>query len=87
MKVIGMTEAKERLPALIKEAGENRDAVLITKNGRAAAVMIVPESEDDLERLLLSRSKRLKSLLEASRAAARRGDVVTLEAAFAHLEE
>ena len=87
MKVIGMTEAKERLPALIKEAGEKRDAVLITKNGRAAAVMIVPENEDDLERLLLSRSKRLKSLLEESRAAGQRGEVVTLEAAFAHLEE
>ena len=63
MKVIGMTEAKERLPALIKKA------------------------EDDLERLLLSRSKQLKSLLEESRAAGQRGEVVTLEAAFAHLEE
>ena len=63
MKVIGMTEAKERLPALIKKA------------------------EDDIERLLLSRSKQLKSLLEASRAAGRRGEIVTLEAAFAHLEE
>ena len=51
------------------------------------AVVIVPESEDDLERLLLSRSKRLKGLLEASRAAGKRGEVVTLEAAFAHLDE
>ena len=65
MKVIGMTEAKERLPALIKKAGDNHD----------------------LERLLMSRSKRLKSLLEGSRAAGQRGEVVTLEAAFAHLEE
>ena len=52
-----------------------------------AAVVIVPKDEDDLERLLLSRSKRLKTLLEASRAVGKRGDVVTLEAAFAHLEE
>ncbi len=55
--------------------------------GDVTQAKTVPEGEGDLERLLLSRSKRLEHRLEASRAAGERGEVVTLEAAFAHLEE
>jgi hypothetical protein len=50
-------------------------------------VLIVPENDDDLERLLLSRSKKLKAILEQSREQAKRGEVVSLEQAFAHLED
>ena len=39
-----------------------------------------------LERLLLSRSKNLKAILERSREQAKRGEVVSLEEAFAHVD-
>ena len=85
MKVIGLSEAKDKLSSVIDSAANG--PVVLTRNGRTAAVLIVPENDDDLERLLLSRSKKLKAILEQSRFEARRGEVISLEEAFAHLED
>ena len=85
MKVIGLSEAKDKLSSVVDSAADG--PVILTRNGRTAAVLIVPENDDDLERLLLSRSKKLKAILEVSRKQAKRGEVVSLEAAFAHLED
>ena len=85
MKVIGLSEAKDKLSSVVDSAADG--PVILTRNGRTAAVLIVPENDDDLERLLLSRSKKLKAILEVSREQAKRGEVVSLEAAFAHLED
>jgi hypothetical protein len=43
-------------------------------------------NDDDLERILVSRFKQLKRILTDSRAAAARGETVSLDEAFAHLE-
>jgi prevent-host-death family protein len=80
MKVIGLSEAKDKLSSIINDAQQS--PVIITRNGKTAAILIVPENDDDAERILLSRSKKLKAILEQSRAAAKRGDVVSLEEAF-----
>jgi prevent-host-death family protein len=85
MKVIGLSEAKDKLSSVVDSAANG--PVVITRNGRTAAVLIVPENDDDLERLLLSRSKKLKAILEQSREQAKRGEIVSLEQAFAHLED
>jgi prevent-host-death family protein len=85
MKIIGLSEAKDKLSSVIDSAADG--PVVLTRNGRTAAVLIVPENDDDLERLLLSRSKKLKAILEQSRSEAGRGEVVSLEEAFAHLED
>jgi prevent-host-death family protein len=83
MKIIGLSQAKDKLTSVINDAVNG--PVVITRNGKTAAVLIVPENDDDLERILLSRSKRLKRILTDSRAAAR-GETVSLDEAFAHLE-
>jgi PHD/YefM family antitoxin component YafN of YafNO toxin-antitoxin module len=80
MKVIGLSEVKDKLSSIINDAQQS--PVIITRNGKTAAILIVPENDDDAERILLSRSKKLKAILEQSRAAAKRGDVVSLEEAF-----
>jgi antitoxin YefM len=85
MKVIGLSEAKDKLSSVVDSASHG--PIVITRNGKAAAVLIVPENDDDLERLLLSRSKTLKAILQKSREEAKRGEVVSLEEAFAHLED
>ena len=84
MKVIGLSEAKDKLTSVIKDASNG--PVVITRNGKTAAVLIVPENDDDLERILLSHSKQFKRILADSRAAAARGETVSLEEAFADLE-
>jgi hypothetical protein len=41
--------------------------IVITRNGKAVAVLLAPLDDDDLERLILSRSPRFQALLEKSR--------------------
>jgi len=43
-----------RLSAYLDECSKEGPLV-ITRNGRAAAVLVVPEDDDDLERLILAR--------------------------------
>ena len=74
MRVASLAEVKAKLSAYIQEAGES-GPVLVTRNGKAVAVIVAPTDDDDLECLLLSRSPRFRRLLEKSRRsiAARQG--------------
>jgi prevent-host-death family protein len=81
MRIIGLTEAKDKLSSIIEEAKNN--PTVITKNGKTAAVLIVPEDDADLERLLLSRSQTLQDVLRECREEIRRGETISLEEAFA----
>ena len=80
MRIIGLTEAKDKLSSIIEEAKNN--PTVITKNGKTAAVLIVPEDDADLEQLLLSRSQTLQDVLLERREEIRRGETITLEEAF-----
>jgi prevent-host-death family protein len=80
MRIIGLTEAKDKLSSIIEEAKNN--PTIITKNGKTAAVLIVPEDDADLERLLLSRSQTLQDVLRERRKEIKRGETITLEEAF-----
>ena len=48
MKSVPLTEAKERLSALVDEADATHEIIQITRHGRVAAVLM---SADDLESL------------------------------------
>jgi prevent-host-death family protein len=47
--------------------------VVITRNGKPAAVLLVPYDDDDLERLMLGRSPRFQALLDRSRQSIKEG--------------
>jgi prevent-host-death family protein len=80
MRIIGLSEAKDKPSSIIEEAKNN--PTVITKNGKTAAVLIVPEDDADLERLLLSRSQTLQDVLRERREEIKRGETITLEEAF-----
>jgi prevent-host-death family protein len=61
-----------RLSAYLDECSKEGPLV-ITRNGRAAAVLVVPEDDDDLERLILARSPRFQALLNRSRQSIQEG--------------
>ena len=48
--------------------------IVITRNGKAAAVLLVPYDDDDLERLLLGRSPRFQALFNRSRRSIEAGE-------------
>jgi prevent-host-death family protein len=66
MKIAPVADVKARLSAYLEEA-DRHGPVVITKNGRAVAVIVAPADDNDLERLLLGRSPRFQRLLAKSR--------------------
>jgi prevent-host-death family protein len=66
MRIAPLADVKARLSAYLDELGAEGPLV-ITRNGKPAAVLLVPYDEDDLERILLGRSPRFQALLDRSR--------------------
>ena len=66
MTVASLAEIKAKFSAYLQEA-EASGPVVVTRKGRAVAVIVAPESDSDLEAILLSRSPRFRSLLNKSR--------------------
>jgi prevent-host-death family protein len=65
MKVVALREAKQQLSGCVVRA--QRERVLITKQGRPAALMIGVQGHD-LEDVLLMQNPRFWKMLEARRA-------------------
>ena len=66
MRIAPLADVKARLSAYVDECGAD-GPVVITRNGKAAAVLLVPYDDEDLERLLLGRSPRFQAMLDRSR--------------------
>jgi len=65
MKIAPLADVKARLSAYVDEC-ENSGPVVITRNGKPVAVLLAPENDDDLERLLLGHSRRFQAFLDQS---------------------
>jgi prevent-host-death family protein len=75
-----LADVKARLSAYLDDCGAE-GPVVITRNGRAVGVLLVPSDDDDLERLMLGRSPRFQALLSRSRRSLRAGKGLS-EASF-----
>jgi len=76
MKIAPLADVKARLSAYLDQV-ETDGPVIITRNGKPAAVLLAPKDEDDLERLILAHSPRFQMLLEKSRQSLKAGRVVS----------
>jgi prevent-host-death family protein len=63
MNIVSIADAKARLSAYIRES-EEKGPVIITRNGRPAAVLLPVLDEEDLERLLLAYNPKFRQLIE-----------------------
>jgi len=79
MRIAPLADVKARLSAYLDECGVEGPLV-ITRNGKAAAVLLVPIDDDDLERLMLGRSARFQALLNRSRQSLKKGKGLSEEA-------
>ncbi len=66
MKIASVTDVKAHLTAYLEECASD-GPVIITRNGKAVALLLAPIDEEDLERLVLSRSPRFQALLACVR--------------------
>src|SRR3954470_14801670 len=65
MKIASVADVKARLSAYLKES--QNGPVVVTRNGKAVAVLLAVSDEDDLERLVLAHSPKFQALLDKSR--------------------
>jgi prevent-host-death family protein len=72
MRIAPLADVKARLSAYLDECGVEGPLV-ITRNGKAVAVLLVPFDDEDLERLMLGRSPRFQALLNRSRQSIKEG--------------
>lgn len=79
MKIAPLADVKARLSAYLEQC-EAEGPIVITRNGKAVAVLLAPHDDDDLERILLSRSPRFQTLLDKSRQSIKQGKGLTEEA-------
>jgi prevent-host-death family protein len=66
MRIAPVAEIKAQLSAFIKASEES--PVIVTKNGKPVAVLIGTSDEEEIERLVLAHSKKLRAVLDAAEA-------------------
>ena len=64
MKTASVAEVKAHLSTFLKETAAM--PLVITRNGKAVAVLVGVEDDEELERLLLARSPKLSAILDAA---------------------
>ncbi len=85
MKALSVSEAKMKLSRLIDAVNATDEEVVITKNGRPAAVLVSPEEFESLKETIAIRSdlalmKEIKKGLRALKM--KKGKLYTLEELF-----
>jgi prevent-host-death family protein len=84
MKIASIAVVKAKLSAYLKASEEG--PVIVTRNGRAVALLLTPANEEDLERLVFAYSSRLRRILDASNSAVEAGKVVPHDAFWRNLQ-
>ena len=64
MKIASVAEVKARLSSYLKASATG--PVVVTRNGKAVAVLLGVENDEELERLLLAHSRKLRAILDAA---------------------
>jgi prevent-host-death family protein len=65
MKLASVAEMKARFSAFLKTS--EGEPVVVTRNGKPVAVLVGIQDEDEIERLLMAYSPRLRAILDRSR--------------------
>jgi prevent-host-death family protein len=66
MKIASVADVKAHFSAYLRASEQG--PVIVTRNGKPAAVLLAVSDEDELERLMMAHSPRLREILAAARA-------------------
>ncbi len=84
MKIASVADIKAHFSAYLRAA--SRGPVVVTRNGKPAGVLLAVGDEEELERLLLAYSPRLRRILDAARERIRAGAGISHENLWQELE-
>ena len=79
MKIAPVVEIKAKFSAYLEESKSG--PVIVTKNGKAVAVLLAVEDEEELERLILAYSPKFQAIMRKGKAQIEAGE--SLSQAFA----
>jgi prevent-host-death family protein len=65
MKIVPVAEVEARFSAYLR-ASQEEGPIVVTKNGRPVAMLVAVSNEDELERLILAHSPKLREILDAA---------------------
>ena len=71
MKIASVADVQSRFSDFVKASAQG--PVVVTQNGRPVAALLGIEDEEELERLILAYSPRLRSILDAAERRVRDG--------------
>jgi prevent-host-death family protein len=86
MRIAPLADVKARLSAYVDQAGVE-GPVIITRNGKAVALLLVPKDDQDMEALVLSRSPRFRALIDRSRQSIQQGKGLSADEFWQAVEE
>jgi prevent-host-death family protein len=65
MNIASVADVKSRLSSYLRES--QKGPVIVTRNGKAVAVLLAVTDDDELERLVLAHSPKFQAILSESR--------------------
>jgi prevent-host-death family protein len=72
MKIASVADVKANFSSYVRES--EKGAVVVTRNGRPVAVLLGVHDDDEVERLIMSHSRRLRDILEEAHQRIRAGE-------------
>ena len=84
MKIASVADIKAHFSAYLRTAA--RGPVVVTRSGKPVGVLLAIDDEEELERLVLAYSPRLRTILDAARQRVRAGAGIRHEDLWKDLE-
>ena len=85
MKIASVAEIKAQFSAYLKETEQG--LVIVTRNGRPVAALLAVRDDEELKRLVLAHSPRLRAILDTGRQQIREGKGISHEDFWREMEE
>lgn len=86
MRIASLADVKAKFSAYVDEC-QTQGPIVITRNGKPVAVLLAPQDDDDLERLILARSPRFQALLNQSRESNKAGKGLSSDEFWARAQQ
>jgi prevent-host-death family protein len=84
MKIASVAHVKAEFSAYVKATDSG--PVVITRNGKAVAAIVPLKDDDDVERLLMGYSPKLRSILNSAKKRIRKGHSISHEDFWERIE-
>jgi len=83
MRIASLADVKAKLSAYVDEC-QTDGPIVITRNGKPVAVLLAPQDNDDLERLLLARNPRFQALVAQAEESIKAGKTLSSDEFWRH---